>query len=53
MRFPPNAPTNEVNIHANSYEEKNDYGVTPDTPTNGVNNETTDNDEDKNYGEEA
>ena len=30
-----------------SYDEKNDYGVTPDAPTNGGNNKTIENDKEK------
>ena len=47
----PNPPINDININYNSYDEKNDYGVTPYTPTNGGNNETIDNDEEKNNEE--
>ena len=40
MRFPHNLPKNEVNLNANSDDEKYDYEITPDTPKNGGNNET-------------
>ena len=43
----PDPPTNDVNITANSDDEKNDYEVTPDTTIDGENNETIDNNEEK------